>query len=154
MERHGTRDLAVGLFLMAGILAVGFLSLRVGGFTLTKPEMITVYASFDEIGGLKPRAPVVIAGYKVGEVRFIGLDANSRARVEMELDASQKYPVDTSAAIVTSGVLGDRYISLQLGGSDEMIAHGGTIDFTESAVLLERLIGKLIHNADVSGEKP
>ena len=153
MERSGSRDLAVGLFVLAGLLAVAFLSLRVGGFSLSKPDTITVYAAFDEIGGLKPRAPVVIAGYKVGEVRRIDLDQNTRARVEMELDASLKYPADTSASIVTSGVLGDRYISLQLGGSDEMLAHGGTIDFTESAVLLERVIGKLIHNADVGGEK-
>ena len=152
MERSGTRDVAVGLFLLAGILAAGFLSLRVGGFTLTKPDMITVYASFDEIGGLKPRAPVVISGYKVGEVRGIGLDQNARARVTMELDASIQYPVDTPASIVTSGVLGDRYVSLQLGGEDTMLKHGDTLQYTESAVLLERLLGKFIHNADVGGD--
>jgi phospholipid/cholesterol/gamma-HCH transport system substrate-binding protein len=152
MERSGTRDVAVGLFLLAGILAAGFLSLRVGGFTLTKPDMITVYAAFDEIGGLKTRAPVVIAGFKVGEVRSIDLDQNSRARVTMELDAGQKYPVDTSASIVTSGVLGDRYISLQLGGEEDVLKHGDTIQYTESAVLLERLLGKFIHNADVGGD--
>jgi phospholipid/cholesterol/gamma-HCH transport system substrate-binding protein len=149
MERSGSRDLAVGLFVLAGLLAVAFLSLRVGGFTLSRPPTITLYASFDEIGGLKPRAPVVISGFRVGEVRRIGLDQNDRARVEMEVDASLKYPEDTSASIVTSGVLGDRYISLQLGGADELLGHGGTIEFTESAVLLERVIGKIIHNASV-----
>jgi phospholipid/cholesterol/gamma-HCH transport system substrate-binding protein len=149
MERSGSRDLAVGLFVLAGLLAVAFLSLRVGGFTLSRPPTITLYASFDEIGGLKPRAPVVISGFRVGEVRRIGLDQNDRARVEMEVDASLRYPDDTSASIVTSGVLGDRYISLQMGGSDDLLAHGGTIEFTESAVLLERVIGKIIHNASV-----
>jgi phospholipid/cholesterol/gamma-HCH transport system substrate-binding protein len=70
----------------------------------------------------------------------------------MELDASIQYPVDTSASIVTSGVLGDRYVSLQLGGEDAMLKHGDTLQYTESAVLLERLLGKFIHNADVGGD--
>jgi phospholipid/cholesterol/gamma-HCH transport system substrate-binding protein len=149
MERSGSRDLAVGLFVLAGLLAVAFLSLRVGGLSLNRAPGITLYASFDEIGGLKPRSPVVISGFRVGEVRRIGLDPDDRARVEMEVDAGLKYPDDTSASIMTSGVLGDKYISLQLGGSEDLLVHGGTITYTESAVLLERVIGKLIHNASV-----
>jgi len=149
MEKSGSRDLAVGLFVLAGLLAVAFLSLRVGGFTLSKPPTITLYASFDEIGGLKARAPVVVSGFRVGEVRRIGLDQNDRARVEMEVDASLRYPTDTAASIMTSGVLGDKYVSLQLGGADELLTHGGTIEWTESALVLERVIGKIIHNASV-----
>jgi phospholipid/cholesterol/gamma-HCH transport system substrate-binding protein len=149
MERSGSRDLAVGLFVLAGLLAVAFLSLRVGGLSLSRPPGITLYASFDEIGGLKPRSPVVISGFRVGEVRRIGLDPDDRALVEMEVDAGLKYPDDTAASIMTSGVLGDKYISLQLGGSEDLLGHGGTITYTESAVLLERVIGKLIHNASV-----
>lgn len=152
MERSPSRDLAVGLFVLAGLLALAFLSLRVGGFSLVRPETITLYAAFDEIGGLKPRAPVVISGVKVGEVRRIDLDASDRARVELAVDARLKYPADSSASIVTSGVLGDRYVSLQLGGEEELLAHGGTIAYTESAVLLERVLGKLIHNASVGEE--
>ncbi len=139
----------MGLFVLAGLLAVAFLSLRVGGFTLVKPDTITLYASFDEIGGLKPRSPVQISGVKVGEVRRIALDQDDRARVEMDVDAHVKYPADTAASIQTAGVLGDRYVSLQLGGDEQLLGHGGTIDFTESALVLERVIGKLIHNAAV-----
>jgi phospholipid/cholesterol/gamma-HCH transport system substrate-binding protein len=149
MERSASRDLAVGLFVLAGLLAVAFLSLRVGGFSLVRPETITLYASFDEIGGLKPRSPVQIAGVKVGEVRRIALDQDDRARVEMAVDAALKYPADTSASIQTAGVLGDRYVSLQLGGDEQLLIHGDTIDFTESALVLERVIGKMIHNAAV-----
>lgn len=152
MERSPSRDLAVGLFVLAGLLALAFLSLRVGGFSLVRPETITLYAAFDEIGGLKPRAPVVISGVKVGEVRRIDLDQNDRARVELAVDARLKYPADSSASIVTSGVLGDRYVSLQLGGEEDLLAHGGSIAYTESAVLLERVLGKLIHNASVGEE--
>lgn len=152
MERSPSRDLAVGLFVLAGLLALAFLSLRVGGFSLVKAETITLYAAFDEIGGLKPRAPVVISGVKVGEVRRIELDQYDRARVELAVDARLKYPADSSASIVTSGVLGDRYVSLQLGGEEELLAHGGSIAYTESAVLLERVLGKLIHNASVGEE--
>lgn len=149
MERSGSRDLAVGLFVLAGLLAVAFLSLRVGGLTLDKPATITLYASFDEIGGLKARAPVTVSGFRVGEVRRIGLDEHDRARVEMEVDAGLKYPADTSASIMTSGVLGDKFVSLQLGGADELLEHGGEIEYTESALVLERVIGKIIHNAAV-----
>jgi phospholipid/cholesterol/gamma-HCH transport system substrate-binding protein len=112
-----------------------------------------VHASFDEIGGLKPRAPVVVSGVKIGEVASIDLAEDYRARVTMEVDSSVQLPIDTSASIVTSGVLGDRYVSLQLGGEEENIAPGGEITFVESAVILERMIGKLIHNAGVDGAK-
>ena len=151
MERSATRDVLVGLFLLAGLAAAGFLSLRVGGFTLTKPPSIRLYADFDEIGGLKPRAPVTISGVKVGEVQKIDLDTDSRARVTMRVDAALKYPSDTGASIVTAGVLGDRYVSLQLGGDENLLQDGDRIPFTESAVVLERILGKFIHNAGSVG---
>jgi phospholipid/cholesterol/gamma-HCH transport system substrate-binding protein len=111
-----------------------------------------VYASFDQTGGLKPRAPVEIAGVRIGQVAAIGLGQDLRARVTLDLDDGLALPVDTSASIVTAGLLGDRYISLQLGGESDMLKSGDEISFTESAVILERLIGKLVHNANV--EKP
>lgn len=151
MRRSGTRDFLVGLFLLAGLGAIGYLSLRVGGVTLKRRQGFTIYAAFDETGGLKPRAPVVISGVKVGEVRAITLDDNYRARVALDIDPSLQLPTDTSASIVTAGILGDRYISLQLGGEEEYLGNGDEIGFTESAVILERLIGRLVHNTDVQG---
>src|SRR5690242_6175498 len=114
MTRSPLRDLLVGCFLLVGIAALGYLSIRVGGLGSGPPGGFTVFATFDEIGGLKPRAPVVISGVKVGQVKAITLDKSYRARVELDLDPHVVLPVDTSASIVTSGVLGDRYIQLPL----------------------------------------
>jgi phospholipid/cholesterol/gamma-HCH transport system substrate-binding protein len=156
MGRSSTRDFLVGLFVLAGLAAIAYLSLSVGGLTYTGPGGLIIYASFDQTGGLKPRAPVEISGVKVGQVKAITLDGNFRARVELNLDPSLKLPADSSASIVTAGILGDRYVSLQLGGDEQVLKSGDAISFTESAVILERLIGKLIHNTDVGsnhGEK-
>jgi phospholipid/cholesterol/gamma-HCH transport system substrate-binding protein len=150
MSRSSTRDFLVGMFVLAGLAAIAYLSLSVGGLSYNGPGGLTLYASFDETGGLKPRAPVEISGVKVGQVKAITLDRNFRARVEIDVDATLKLPTDTSASIVTSGLLGDRYITLQLGGEEQYLKSGDEITFTESAVILERLIGKLIHSTDVS----
>lgn len=149
MQRSPTRDFAVGLFVLAGLGALAYLSLRVGGVSYTGRKGLVLYADFDEIGGLKERAPVVISGVKVGEVTRIGLADDYRAKVTFNLDPTLKLPIDTSASIVTSGVLGDRYVSLQPGGDDQLLGPGDEITFVESAVILERLLGKLIHNTDV-----
>ncbi len=154
MRRSPVRDFLVGCFVLVGIAAIAYLSLRVGGLASGPPGGFTVYATFDEIGGLKPRAAVVVSGVKVGQVKSIALDKTYRARVEMDLDPHVQLPVDTSASIVTSGVLGDRYIQLQLGGDPELVKNGEEVGFTESAVILERMIGKFIHNVGVDkGEK-
>ncbi len=152
MHRSPVRDFVVGLFVLVGLGAIAYLSMNVGGFSLHRGEGLAVFAAFDQIGGLKPRAPVVISGVKVGQVGPIVLDQNFRARAELDLRSDLKIPRDTSASIVTSGLLGDRYISLELGGEDTYLKPGDEITMTESAVILERLIGKLIHNTDV--EKP
>jgi phospholipid/cholesterol/gamma-HCH transport system substrate-binding protein len=152
-RRLALRNLTVGTFVLAGLLAMAYMSLTVGGLSLGGPETITLYAPFDEIGGLKPRAKVVIAGVKVGEVTEVELDEDYRAMVSMDLDARFAYPLDTMASIMTSGILGDQYILLQLGGEPRNLKDGDTIDFTESALLLERLVGKLIHNTGVDDEK-
>ncbi len=148
MTRAPLRDLLVGLFVLAGLGAIAYLSLSVGGLSARGPGGLTVFADFDEMGGLKPRAQVVISGVKVGQVASIALDDNYRARVKMDLDARLKLPIDTSASIVTSGLLGDRYVSLQLGGEPETLKPGDRIAMTESAVVLERLIGKLVYGGD------
>jgi phospholipid/cholesterol/gamma-HCH transport system substrate-binding protein len=93
----------------------------------------------------------VISGVKVGAVESIGLADDYRAKVVLNLDPTLKLPTDTTASIVTSGVLGDRYVSLQPGAEETMLKSGDQIEFVESAVILERMIGKLIHNTDVGG---
>lgn len=153
MSRSPTRDLLVGLFVLAGLAAIAYLSLRVGGLSYAGPSGMIIHASFDQTGGLKLRSPVEISGVRVGQVEAVTLADNYRARVTLNLDPSLKLPVDTSASIVTSGILGDRYISLQLGGEDQFLKSGEEITFTESAVILERLVGKLIHNANVESDK-
>lgn len=149
MNSSGNRDLVVGLFVLAALAGVAFLSFRIGGLDFGGQGGLTVYAAFDQIGGLKPRAPVEISGVRVGEVRAIGLDEEYRARVELDLDKNLELPVDTSASIVTSGLLGDQYIALEIGGEEDVLGNGDEITFTESAVILERLIGQFIHGTKV-----
>jgi phospholipid/cholesterol/gamma-HCH transport system substrate-binding protein len=146
MARTSGRDLAVGCFVLAGLAAVAYLSVSVGGLGKDGPQGLHVVAQFDEIGGLKPRAAVVISGVKVGQVQSIALGDDYRARVTLNLDPKVELPIDTTASIMTAGVLGDRYVSLQLGGEADTLKDGDVIDFTESAVVLERMLGKLVHN--------
>ena len=145
MSRSPLRDFVVGLFVLAGIGAIVYLSVSIGGFTWRNNENLKLSATFNEIGDLAVRAPVQIAGVRVGEITNIGLEKNFQARVEMRLDSGLKLPVDTSASIVTAGILGDRYIELKPGGEEQMLKSGDEIGFTESAVILEHLIGQLVY---------
>ena len=145
------RDFLVGLFVLAGLGAIAYLSVNVGGLSYAGPGGLTLYASFDQTGGLKARAPVVISGVKVGQVESIGLGSDYRARATLNVDRALKLSTDTTASIQTAGLLGDRYIALQPGGEEQLLKNGDEITFTESAVILERLIGKLVHGAP--GEK-
>ncbi len=149
MSRSPLRDLIAGLFVLAGLGAVAVLSFYVAGDALGPPGGLRLYATFDQTGGLKRRAPVEIAGVRVGQVDEIVLDRDFRARVALELSPDLELPIDTTASIVTAGLLGDRYVSLQLGGDSKMLSPGEEIGFTESAVILERLIGKMVHGANV-----
>jgi phospholipid/cholesterol/gamma-HCH transport system substrate-binding protein len=152
MQRSPTRDLTVGLFVAAGLAAIGYLSIQVGGLSYKGSGGLELYAVFDEIGGLKERAPVAVAGVTVGQVTGIGLDDMLRARVVLELDADLELPVDTSASIRTSGVLGDQFVSLEPGGEEELLVSGEEIVFTESALSLERLIGKFVHDSGLEDD--
>ncbi|MCC6849528.1 MAG: outer membrane lipid asymmetry maintenance protein MlaD [Deltaproteobacteria bacterium] len=147
MTRSPLRDLVVGLFVLAGLGAMAYLSINVGGLSYSGPGGLTLYASFDQTGGLKVRAPVVIAGVKVGQISKIELADDYRARATLDLDPKLALPTDTTASIQTAGLLGDRYVALQLGGEEQMLKPGDDITFTESAVILERLIGKMVHDA-------
>ena len=149
MRRSRTRDFIVGLFVLAGLAGLAYLSLSIGGVSYSGPKGFLLFGNFGETGGLKERAPVVISGVKVGEVATIALNDDYRAKVTLNLDPHLKLPIDTTASIVTSGLLGDRYVSLQPGGDEQLLKSGEEIEFVESAVILERMIGKLIHNTDV-----
>ncbi len=141
------RDLLVGVFVLAGFAALAYLSISLGGLTYTGPGGLVLYATFDEVGGLAARSPVVISGVRVGEVESIVLDPEEfRARVKLNLDPDLKLPDDSSASIYTQGVLGDQYVSLQPGASEDLLAPGQEIPFTQSATVLERLIGRLVQS--------
>jgi phospholipid/cholesterol/gamma-HCH transport system substrate-binding protein len=153
MSRSPVRDFVVGLFVLAGLGAMAYLSINVGGLSYSGPGGLILYASFDQTGGLKPRAPVVISGVKVGQISKIELGKDYRARATLDLDPKLALPTDTTASIQTAGLLGDRYVALQLGGEEKTLNSGDEISFTESAVILERLIGKLVHNAPGPNDK-
>lgn len=140
-------DITVGLFVSIGLGAIAYLSLSVGGLNYPGRGGTPLFARFDDIADLRPRAPVQLAGVKVGQVTKISLD-DYRARVDLEIDPHVKLPVDTSASIVTAGLLGDRYILLQPGAEDDFLADGDEIAYTESALVLERMVGKFLVNVD------
>jgi phospholipid/cholesterol/gamma-HCH transport system substrate-binding protein len=152
MQPSPLRDLIVGLFVALGLAAIAYLSVRVGGVGYGTHGGLQLYATFDEIGGLKPRAPVAVAGVTVGQVRAIGLDELLRARVTLDVDADLELPVDSSAAIRTQGLLGDQFIALEPGGEDALLAGGDEIEFTENALSIERLIGKFVHDSGIESE--
>jgi phospholipid/cholesterol/gamma-HCH transport system substrate-binding protein len=152
MTRRGIETL-VGLFVLVGFVAIGYLALKAANLAaMTVGETYTVSARFDNIGGLKPRAPVKSAGVNVGRVSSISLDGKTfQGVVTMELEKRYAFPKDTSAAILTAGLLGDQYVGLNPGGDDENLAAGDTITMTQSAVVLENLIGRLLYNRAAEG---
>ena len=152
MQSSSVRDLAVGLFVLAGLAATGYLSLQVGGVSYKGNRGLELVAIFDDIGGLTDRAPVSIAGVTVGSVKRIELDEYMRARVVMDLDSELELPADTSVAIRTAGVLGDQFLAMEPGADEELLKPGEEIAFTEDALSLERLIGKFVANSGIENE--
>ena len=154
MERSKL-DLWVGLFVCAGIAALLVLAMKVGNVTSIGigKQTYTVYANFDNIGGLKPRAAVKSAGVVVGRVESIGFD-NERfnARVVLTLDQQFKFPKDTTASILTSGLLGEQYIGLEAGGDSANLANGDALKLTQSAVVLEKLISQFLYSKAAEGD--
>lgn len=150
MQSNSTRDLVVGLFVLVGLVAIGYLSLQVGGLEFGGEKRIVLHATFDDIGGLSVRAPVRIAGVKIGQVSAIDLDDDLRAEVALEVDRGLGLSIDSAAAIRTSGLLGDQFISVELGAEDAVLEDGEEFTFTESAFSIDKLIGRFIHDAGVS----
>ena len=156
MGRKGIETL-VGLFVLLGLLAIVFLALKaanLASFRLGNTYAVT--AKFDNIGGLKVRAPVKSAGVTVGRVTAIVLDTKTyQGTVTIELEQGVQFPSDTSAKILTSGLLGDQYIGLEPGGSDQNLKAGDQIRMTQSAVVLENLISQFLYSkaAEPAAEK-
>jgi phospholipid/cholesterol/gamma-HCH transport system substrate-binding protein len=141
-------EILVGLFVLLGMAGALFLSLKAANLaSFGERKGYSVSAKFDNIGGLKPRAPVRSAGVTIGRVRHIALDPKTyQGVVMMEIDEGVRFPKDSSAKILTSGLLGDQYIGLEPGADDKELAAGDVIRQTQSAVVLENLIGQMIFN--------
>jgi phospholipid/cholesterol/gamma-HCH transport system substrate-binding protein len=141
-------EIMVGGFVLLGLGALLFLALKAANLaSFGDQKGYTVTAKFDNIGGLKSRAPVRSAGVTVGRVRSIGLDAKTfQGVVTMEIDNDVVFPKDSSAKILTAGLLGDQYIGIEAGGDEKNMKGGDVISQTQSAMVLENLIGQLIFN--------
>jgi len=139
-------DLWVGVFVIAGMAALLFLALKVGSMNVVKTNnSYELVAKFDNIGGLKVRAPVKSAGVVVGRVTDVQFDAeNFEAIVTLRIDNRYAFPKDTLAAIMTSGLLGEQYLGLDAGGDTVMLKDKDKIFLTQSAVVLENLIGQFL----------
>jgi phospholipid/cholesterol/gamma-HCH transport system substrate-binding protein len=147
MSKKGIETL-VGLFVLLGMAGLVFLSLKAANLaSFGQRDSYTVSARFDNIGALKPRAPVRSAGVTVGRVTSVSLDGRTyQGVVTMEIDREMQFPRDTSAKILTSGLLGDQYVGLEPGAEEKPLAPGDTIKMTQSAVVLENLISQFLFN--------
>lgn len=145
MNKKGTETL-VGLFVLLGIAALVFLALKAANLSsFTGGETYALTAKFDNIGGLKVRSPVRSAGVTVGRVASIALDPKTfQGVVSLDMQKSVSFPADSSARILTSGLLGDQYVGLEAGASEKNYAAGDTIKQTQSAIVLESLISQFL----------
>jgi phospholipid/cholesterol/gamma-HCH transport system substrate-binding protein len=142
-------EIWVGIFVAAGLASLFVLAMRVSNLSgLESAEGYKVTASFENIGGLKVRSPVSASGVRVGQVSDIRYDSGTyRAEVVLQIDPRyNQFPTDTSASIFTAGLLGEQYISLAPGAEEEVLKEGDTITLTESAIVLERLIGQFLYS--------
>ena len=157
MINRKSLELWVGLFVAAGILALAMLAFKVGN--LTTVDVVDGYqikANFDNVGGLKVKAAVTVAGVRIGRVTGIAFD-NNRYQAIVTMDIGGQYkniPVDSTANILTSGLLGDQYIGVEPGGEETYLKDGDTILRTQSALVLEKLVGQVIFNKASETEPP
>ncbi len=147
MKRQLKVEIWVGAFVLMTLVSLAVIALQVSNFNSWKEKSsYQVTALFDNIGGLKVRAPVKISGVVVGRVTGIEVDAQTyQARVTMDVFSEfSELPIDTSGSILTSGLLGDQYIGLEVGAEEEVLQHGDQLDLTQSALVLEELIGQFL----------
>lgn len=151
MQSYTRLEIFVGMFVVAGAVALGYLSFSLGGLRLLSQERYTVLARFASVAGLKQGDPVKISGVSVGEVLEIRL-VDFRAQTVLALDGNLKLPADTIASIESNGLLGDAYISLSPGAADRDLAPGEQIARTESAISFTELISKYAFGATLDGD--
>jgi phospholipid/cholesterol/gamma-HCH transport system substrate-binding protein len=138
-------DAIVGLFVLSGFLAFAYMSLQLGEFSVFSMEKTySVYATFGNVSGLKRGAIIEMAGVNVGKVNSISLGENDQAKVQLQINDGVKISDDAIASVKTQGIIGDKYIKISPGGSEELLADGGVITETESALDLEELVSKYI----------
>ena len=155
MIQRTTLDLWVGIFVAIGIAALIFLSMKVANLTTAlHGESYTVTARFTNLGGLKLQAPVKSAGVVVGRVNAITFDNTSfQAEVTLAIEKRYEFPRDTAAKILTAGLLGDQYVDLSAGGDPDVLVDGDLMDITQSAIVLENLIGQFMFSKAAEGKK-
>ena len=153
---RSTIDLWVGIFVVMGFVALIFLALRVGNLaSFSTGQTYKVEAKFGNIGGLKVRAPVKSAGVVVGRVVDVRFDNESyEAVVLMDIEQGYQFPRDTTAKILTSGILGEQYVGLEAGGDGVMLKNGDRLRLTQSAVVLENLISQFLFNKAQEQKEP
>ncbi len=142
-------EMWVGVFVAAGLLALAMLAFKVGNLaTADVKDAYTIKARFDNIGGLKVKSPVTMAGVRIGRVSEISFDnGRYQAVVTMSIDGRyRKIPSDTSASILTSGLLGEQYVGLEPGGADDYLKDGDSVQLTQSALVLEKMVGQFLFN--------
>ena len=151
--QRATLDLWVGLFVMAGLGALVVLAMKVGNLgSFGAAETYVVYAEFDNIGGLKVRAPVKSAGVVVGRVDAISFDTKSyKARVKLNIEKQYPFSKDTTASVLTSGLLGEQYVGLETGADTQNLNDQDQITIVQSAVVLEKLIGQFLYGKAAEG---
>jgi phospholipid/cholesterol/gamma-HCH transport system substrate-binding protein len=149
MQHSKTQDTLVGFFVASGIAALFYMALQVSNLgSYTSDDSYTVFARFQNSGGLKVKSPVNVAGVRIGRVSAIRLDRDSHESiVEMRIESQyNNLPSDSGVSIYTAGLLGEQYVSLDPGSSDEFLKDKSTIDITSSAIVLEEMIGKFMLN--------
>lgn len=151
--QRSKNDIWVGIFVLIGAAAILFLAMQAANLlSLSFQSTYKVVAKFDNVGGLKPKAAVRSGGVVVGRVEGIAFDDKIfQARVTLALESRYSFPKDSSLKILTSGLLGEQYIGIEAGADDKVLAAGDTISTTQSAVVLENLIGQFLYNKAADG---
>jgi phospholipid/cholesterol/gamma-HCH transport system substrate-binding protein len=156
MQQTRSVEIGTGLFVLLGMSALFFMTMQTtGGEKFSASETFEVEARFENVGSLKPRAPVSMSGVTIGRVTDVVFDPVAlEAKVTLIIDSQyDQIPDDSDASILTSGLLGSQYIGLQAGGSETYLENGGEIYFTQSAIVLENLIGKFLVNSGSGGDE-
>ena len=146
MHNTKTQDTLVGLFVACGIVALFFMAMQISNLSpFSEENVYSITARFENSGSLKIKSPVSLAGVRIGRIANISIDKDSyESVVEMHIESQYNLPDDTSASIFTAGLLGEQYVSLEPGGSEEFLEPNSSIDITQSAIVLEEVIGQFL----------